>query len=980
MDKLHLVAIELDRLRATPSPCVDDATRLIRLMDRGSAAAYFFRDAFSNTTWLAPLANASAFHKYSRVRTAKRARWMICRELAGYLARVAGSQPDQVKSILAGLSARDPFVVGSFVKALLGMPARVARDLLPQLKKWLRVPEAQWFREDLASLMSSFSRAQHGEEALAIAAIILQPQTGSGGTGVTGAFYDQDLYEFVHGALQDVSASHPEQTLELVERMLRRAIALRNRASLESWRRAVETIEDQDARQAALARATTSKADTSYVWRPAIEESSRNEVMYYESALVDAARQALLHMIGDDPSAAETLLAKRLNSRMSIFRRLALHALCEKYEQFRNLATNVASQERFLRDVHARHEYARLLQRAFDDFSDEERRVVADRIVRRSKRYPWEMLELLYVLRDKQLTHSARRRLLRLQGRFGTPDEPGFHTHFWVGPESPCKLEDLRQQSPEALLDYLQTWEPPSEPERPYGPSREGLGRAVSALVTEDPDTYLALASRIDSVHPIYVRDYVLGLTQAVRQGKVIDWQPVVDLADRLVPDTPPETWPDSAPPADDKTDANYGLRGTREGIADLLEEGLLPREPRPEERRISTSLLPNVRQILLRLVRDTYPTRDEEDRYASRHAQTSREPPDWTGYAINTARGQATHSLIKYAWRRAWDSREGTGQAPTALEADVREALDTLLRDQCRSVRSVFGFWLWLLHRLDVGWTESRLERILPHDEADNEIWEASWLAFLHYSRGMSEPLYEVLRQDYRRAIRCVALAQDGRLLKGLASHLANAYLLTWEALETPGSLIGKFLDTTEDGARSELAESLARELGGMGQEPERMSEYWPRFRAFLEHRVNSAAVDPGAHSKELMALASWCRELPAGELGRLGELGEPLRVVACAPMFQHGVQPLLEYLSRDASADPAVATAIAVSVLRKSPRESWLWQDQEIGRILGVAFASGGQKAQRQAVRMIEVLWDAGLWRFYDSHRDEVARLAEA
>ena len=52
----------------------------------------------------------------------------------------------------------------------------------------------------------------------------------------------------------------------------------------------------------------------------------------------------------------------------------------------------------------------------------------------------------------------------------------------------------------------------------------EGLGRAFSEAVAERAADFAAVADRIETLDPTYVRQFVSGLESAVKAGTAIPW------------------------------------------------------------------------------------------------------------------------------------------------------------------------------------------------------------------------------------------------------------------------------------------------------------------------------------------------------------------------------------------------------------------------------------------------------------------------
>ncbi len=338
--------------------------------------------------------------------------------------------------------------------------------------------------------------------------------------------------------------------------------------------------------------------------------------------------------------------------------------------------------------------------------------------------------------------------------------------------------------------------------------------------------------------------------------------------------------------------------------------------------------------------------------------------------------RGRALEGLIRYSIRRAHKLREETGKWPTELDDAVLQELDRLVGDPCRSIRSVFGFWLEPLYALDSKWVKSHLENIFP---GEAHIWQASWHAFLRFNR-LNKALFTVLKDHYQRGIDEATSPEGGdgedagESLKALAGHLAAVYIWGWEDLDGADSLIGYFYNKNSDAAAATLADTLARLLSA------REVETWQRFERLLKERISIAKQDPQAHQEELKAFSFWLINLPFNGCGRLKEMTGALCTVASVALTQWNVSDILEYLEKEAREYPVPAAKILQLLLRKSPRETWLWYEEKMRNILKAILEARKDEAERRALRIIEHLWREGFWQPYEACKDDVARLSHA
>ncbi|GAI99722.1 unnamed protein product, partial [marine sediment metagenome] len=245
---------------------------------------------------------------------------------------------------------------------------------------------------------------------------------------------------------------------------------------------------------------------------------------------------------------------------------------------------------------------------------------------------------------------------------FGKLDHPDFHVYIdteLAGPTSPKSVEDLRLMEIENLVSFLKTWQPPEDP---LSESPEALGLALSAPVVSEPERFAAEATRFKDVDPTYVRALLSGLNDAIKQGKVFPWSPVLDLC-RWIIEQPREIPGRKGRYAD----LDPGWVWTRKTIAALLDDGF-----ESETSQIPFALRSAAWDVLSPLTKDPDPTPEREERHGM----------DPATLAINTVRGEAMHAVLRYAlWVRGHTKKSRNGKEPVTPGFDemseVREVLN---------------------------------------------------------------------------------------------------------------------------------------------------------------------------------------------------------------------------------------------------------------------------------------------------------------
>ncbi len=975
---LMKLSLQLETLRKTDRPTGENARALALLLlaeEGPGSVGYFFRDDWAEPGWLGPLREAGVFEEFLGPAEAEKSgeRWLTVRELADYLCRLAKSEDEgvveQVVEVLREVGTGDVYATGQFTRAVVKMPPRYAARLVSKLAEWCQPRNPFAREEEIAGLALELARGGYLDEAGQVLELLLKPAPEAEGGFVTGIFFGDDLREFVRGQFAEFAREFPEVALEAAERSLEAALPLR------------------DEKRAEMHLAMSGQRPTRDYsgWRPAIEDHEANGMPHFEDGLVEAVRDALAALVERNEKKAEEVIDRYLrDDSRSIFRRIALHTLAEDHARYPGLAKTAATKRQFFDNEDLYHEYWRLVVAVFDGLPDKQRERIESWILAGEGRNSEEgkgrfILPRLKLLEKCQkLSQEAKDRLKELEQSLGEVDHPEFqfYTRTWVGAFSPASPESLKGKTNDEIVAKLKEWAPTEEGQRPGGASYEGLGRELRSRVTEEPEKRVGLADGIGKTKPVYIWSFLDGLQDAWRAGKTFDWGPALALCDKVVPRTDPKKWPDAHPRQRKPSPLgfHYTWSTVRHAVAMLLHDGLV--EVKGREKNIGPEHFEKVRDILVRLVRDPEPTVSWE----RKRGTTS----DWFNVGLNTNRGAAVLALLRYAVGRIVQG-EAKGDR---LEPEVKEALDGIVEDPCRSVRAILGSELDALWWLDSEWLEPKLGEILPSDGRRKNAWRAAWTSFLQYSR-LNPEMHERLKTHYEKTIRLVAKSKENTekdaLLEGLCKHLAALYVWGWEAHpeEVEESLIGEFYRQAGDVAAAALASALERFLRtqrGQEEEKKRVRGYWPRIKDLLEWRIGGIGKKPQEHVQELREYAVWFREIGEEELAGIREMESVLRALSKVPQTGYGMRPLLDYLEKYAKDAPEVAGRVLEGLVTKAERDAWLWEREKIERLVGVLFESGDKEAGKAAVGVVEHLWKEGFWQAFEGYRDHVEAVAAA
>ena len=624
------------------------ATLATRLENR----TYFF-DRLENPEWVSALAKRRAFaNPPDPVPTDEPGYVQFPPWPEGrYLARMAPVAPDAVAAVLEELPpSANPGVTRILLEAVTALPDEQFRQLAPKTVEWITSTEAAVFVDRFA-----------GAAAAAIARLL---RTGKVGKAIETA-----------GALLGIERPSGSSDDFSHDQILRLAPKPVGRLSAWAYQRAVEKILPDLVDSAGLEglRLLTGRLsvavelsrhkdeppdsdDYSYVWRPAIEDHPQNLEHGVRCMLVTATRDAAVRLarLSDENLRAVVQL---LEGGTLVHRRIALHVLAVVPGGAEMAAERIASRD-FFDEPRLKHEYAELLRSRLGEAPPNVRRTFLDWVLagpdvekfRRRHTAATPEDEIAYAERWKRnrlsivadhLSGDEAEQYRELLTKHGEAEHPDFlsWSESWSGSKTPLTSEDMNSMPAGEVVEFLASWQPGDDTGQRFEPSMEGLGRTFQAVVADRAVDFAAVASRMQTLDPTYVRSFLSGLEAAVRAGASLQWdQPILLMASVL---EHPFEHEEDAP----GFERDPGWSWTRGQVASLLQEGVADRN-----NRISFELRGEVWGVLEPLTRDPDPSPAYE---ATEAGYISMDP---LTLSINTNRGKAMHAAIAYA---LWCRRE---------------------------------------------------------------------------------------------------------------------------------------------------------------------------------------------------------------------------------------------------------------------------------------------------------------------------------
>jgi hypothetical protein len=525
-------------------PTADQVEKAIALLGHPEQARYFF-DRLENPEWIEPLRQRGwlqtppAGQPDPERGTVLFPAWPQAR----YLARMAPKKPDLVRDVIRDLAdTPNPWVHEALVEGLLQMPSSVAATLIGHVNKWITGAERFLWERQAAQLIVHLATEGQVRAALRLARTLLAILPDPRALAAPQADQRFELPPEPRTRLGEWDYGEVVRTLQ--PRLTEHA----GMAALELFGDLLSTAVRLSRRD----KAQVAGEDHSWIWRPAIEEAEEHHRQDLKNVLVDAVREAAKSLaqsrVEDVPRIVERLEARRWH----VFRRLGLYLLARFAEHAPDLVTRRLTDRELFEESWARHEYALLAEAAFGRLAEGAQNTVLGWIeqgpdveaFRRNQHEFWgrsvtedditryrEMWQRDRLAQIREVAPDPwRRRFEALVAAHGEPvfDDAAMRSASYVGPTSPKKTDELRALNSDDLVEFLRNWRAPERDD--FGPSPEGLGRALTEIVRDDAPRLSAAASRFRGLDATYVRAIIRGLEEATRQGKAFEWEEVVAL------------------------------------------------------------------------------------------------------------------------------------------------------------------------------------------------------------------------------------------------------------------------------------------------------------------------------------------------------------------------------------------------------------------------------------------------------------------
>ena len=957
-------------MKSWKKPTPEQVNKAVALLARSEQSRYFF-DRLENPEWVMPLKAKGIFLSPPQLSREGESIRMVPWPASQYLARMAKrpSDPSSIMDVILSVPETENVRVQTdLVEAAIGLPGSIALRLVPKAIGWIDTPYNIRLHDRLGDLIGHLAGQGEIEKALDLARKLLAvlPKNDSKNTEQTEKFdlsepkariqltdY-QSIVESTLGVLaENAGLQAVDMFSDFLEIALRYSIGQENKAT---------------------------NYDLSYVWRPAIEDNEQNDDRGIKGILVSAIRNISQLMASDKPEQVSALISKFEDREWTIFRRLALHLIRLFPQTSEGKIKACLTDKKMFEDRAVRHEYALLLKEQFknldapsqlqiltwiedgpDDLDDWivywKRETGTPPSTQEIERYKqsWQLKQLILI--NEFLTDEWKGRYKRLSEELEVPEHPEFDAYSTTGrgPNSPKSSDELFALSPDELRGYLVRWVPQKD-KIGFGPSEEGLGRELSAVVARDPQRYLQETSWYSKLDPTYIRSILQGVAEGLGKGHRFEWEHVLNLSawvvaqERTIEGRVVDRW---------NADPDWGW--TRNTIANLFAAGF-----GDNNNSIPLHLRGKVWSILSVLTEDPNPTAEDERDFNSGHSEGND-----IQHAINTVRGKSFETMFSYA---LW-VRRAIAVAPDAASRlargfdnmpEVRAVLDAHLkidREPSPAIRAIYGSWFPWLVLLDATWAKQAVAQVYA-DETPR-FWKAAWEAYILFRQPYDNVL-DVMMPVYKQAVERIGSGSredrhPSRAEDHLAQHLMAFYWRGKLTLQGADQILTVFYKNADDRLRGKALEFVGRSLGNTTAPLE--ANIVQKITSLWEWRLGQAQKAPVDHQKEIANFGWW---FGSGKLDQRLAMQDLLTVLNVAGSVDADfvVMERLAELAENMTQEVLECARLMI----EGDKQGWDipgWE-KELRHILGVAMNSPIPEARVTATAIINRLGERGYLNF--------------
>lgn len=519
-----------------------------------------------------------------------------------------------------------------------------------------------------------------------------------------------------------------------------------------------------------------SNSEFSYIYIPSIED--HEQIWFpdkYECQLVHFVRDMLQF---SQPSQVRGLVENLFKKEHPIFKRIGFHTINYHYKELNDLFWNWRGNP--LEKNLCKHEIYELINANCLGFlgtqmdklldwiknkeyyvSDEAKAngVEEEVIAWRKKEWFWACMKSGHKLIQESFDKYDK----IAPGELKHPGWPSWHETL-EGERSPITQNELTEKSNQEIIKYLNEY----EFEEGWGkPTQDGLAYHFQQFVAEEPERFANDMLSFLNIETTYQLPLLRGLRDAWNKEKDFEWDGIIEFMGKII--EPEQFW------AKEYGDKEYDYRNAIiSAIADLITGGT-----NKDSHAFEARLLPQTERILLNI--------------ASRDYTEKAKLNDLISKVINSTKYNIFSAILNYSLRYArLYGKDKKVKWPKCIKSDFEKRLDKTIEPSLY-YSATLGMYLVNLNYLDKEWVTTNINKIFPKRRISH--WKATFTGYLHYTAGLYEDVYFLLRKNghYSKALKANF---DDYETEHIVQHICIGHLRDWEELDDPKSLISKLLD----------------------------------------------------------------------------------------------------------------------------------------------------------------------------------------
>lgn len=796
---------------------------------------------------------------------------IIARVKALYLVDCASIKPEIVLAIIKKVKAKDPWIRGKMLDAILAMPETLAVQGMPVVLEYLRRRQYEdWFflGEPAAKFMVKVVE-RYPKEAFEIARLLLhvwRPAEKEAGVFETirSKFAAHEYRELLFDYYKKVWEKQPFEAtrvlVDIYDKYLDECIKEKNYDVSEYLGVSLQDLED-------------------------IRRLEYDLDAIVMKAICEAGRE----VIKKEPETVTELLEDLEKRNKGVFHRVEMYLLrFVSAGAQKGRINKIIGNQKFIESPLYKYEHRRLLNDKFGEvneevkkaflgwvdkqkITEERRKEVEKWCQKNNKELPdfekWEnqaKAEELYLVRDRfSDLYEGYKNNSGLSDDALAPRRMVSEAHE-VSPEegSPYSSEKMARDNAEIVLDYL--LEPKnyegSEKVSGWGTAKDALAASFKADVKKRPMEYLRQgAEKLENLPAEFLSSLFYAVWDSVRDqsfGKE-GWADLIDLAHKVVQ-------------AKQKEEQ---YRNCFSAMLSTLRDGFSERENKIE---FDEEKVRKFWEIIEPLVH--FPIED-----------TSRlsEEKDPVQLGCNMVAGQALELMVPLAIVCKRDFEDWWQKY---LKEERRKCYHYVLsKIRQPGVNYVFGLDFARIYWSDKEWLEENIENVFC-----DELWDETWGTYVSWGRPSPNGFKLLVeKRKYDRAVELLGKPNQFKFQKkpeeGLVEHLMIGFFNGWIGLDS--DLLKKFFEKGSAELRGQAAHFLTtgfksvNERGGEEKEKvaERMKKYWGKRLAAMKEK-------PDENKDEAIEFTGWVEDtlldaettlqllertldLSGGRIGKMGD-----------------------------------------------------------------------------------------------------------